>query len=381
MRLFQLLVEVAFLNDSHNKWLILYTLQLAQPIGASNLGRPWSRHSKGSSAFDKSHTPIISEDLTISGRVDKERSKHKETKSSDNIENDPQLNEFLEVMQPRNKAKLWANDTTISNAAKSETGSKLGRLEKQRGEVSGKKPALEVKTVEGVLRRVPIGKGKGGDQLLQTHLRYEGTDDDESDEDDDELYEEAPVLDLEVEGTKAHSGADPKDLMTLDKDPIVENAAVSDLDYMKARVKGGDWSSDDEGNTDADETNFRKESSKSESETSCSEGEEEEVEDHEEDVHMTDAPTKVVIAKEDSELKDDSGIRNRESQIRVDTGAPDGQETIVEVEAEEQESVSETGRLFVRNLPYTARYYFPTSDLHVSLYYILKRDINMRQRL
>jgi multiple RNA-binding domain-containing protein 1 len=309
--------------------------------------------------------------LTISGIVDKERSKHKETKSSDNIENDPQLNEFLEVMQPRNKAKLWANDTTISNAAKSETGSKLGRLEKQRGEVSGKKPALEVKTVEGVLRRVPIGKGKGGDQLLQTHLRYE---------DDDDEYEEAPVLDLEVEGTTAHSGADPKDLMTLDKDPIVENAAVSDLDYMKARVKGGDWSSDDEGNADADETNFRKESSKSESETSCSEGEEEEEEDHEEDVHMTDAPTKVVIAKEDSELKDDAGIRNRESQIRVDTGA-DGQETIVEVEAEEQESVSETGRLFVRNLPYTARYYFPTSDLHVSLYYIIKRDFNRRQRL
>lgn len=43
--------------------------------------------------------------------------KEKKHKNEDNETNDPQLQEFLQVMQPRSKSKLWANDTTTAVSA------------------------------------------------------------------------------------------------------------------------------------------------------------------------------------------------------------------------------------------------------------------------
>jgi len=65
-----------------------------------------------------------------------------------------------------------------------------------------------------------------------------------------------------------------------------------------------------------------------------------------EDEVMKDAADNLVIA----ETGQDDG---RNCSDRSDK-ADEGQGTAVSVLAEEQESVSETGRLFVRNLPYTA---------------------------
>ncbi|EFJ12267.1 hypothetical protein SELMODRAFT_182522 [Selaginella moellendorffii] len=73
--------------------------EVARSVGDAAV-RPWSRHSKGSSAYEKTHAP-----------EEKAQLKPKKTVSVDrDQEQDPGLDEFLSVMQPRTKTKVWAND-------------------------------------------------------------------------------------------------------------------------------------------------------------------------------------------------------------------------------------------------------------------------------
>jgi len=72
------------------------TCELAQPIGGANLPRPWSRHSEGSSAFVAPKS--IDEDPTTSMKANGGVSKlhvSKKKNTSSEVENDPQLQEFL----------------------------------------------------------------------------------------------------------------------------------------------------------------------------------------------------------------------------------------------------------------------------------------------
>ncbi|KAL6500815.1 hypothetical protein OROGR_027323 [Orobanche gracilis] len=79
------------------------TCEVAQKLGDANLPRPWSRYSKKKD--NKDTTP----DANKHGRVKGQGDKSKDIVDID----DPQLQDFLQVMQPRAMSKLWANDTSI----------------------------------------------------------------------------------------------------------------------------------------------------------------------------------------------------------------------------------------------------------------------------
>jgi multiple RNA-binding domain-containing protein 1 len=76
------------------------TKQVAQKLGDANLPRPWSRHS--TKKDDKAITPDVSNHARAKGHED----------NSMDID-DPKLQDFLQVMQPRAMSKLWANDTSV----------------------------------------------------------------------------------------------------------------------------------------------------------------------------------------------------------------------------------------------------------------------------
>ncbi|KAL6531967.1 hypothetical protein OROGR_013937 [Orobanche gracilis] len=79
------------------------TCEVAQKLGDANLPRPWSRYSKKKD--NKDTTPDANKHGRVKGQGDK---------SKDNVDiDDPQLQDFLQVMQPRAMSKLWANDTSI----------------------------------------------------------------------------------------------------------------------------------------------------------------------------------------------------------------------------------------------------------------------------
>ncbi|KAK7319650.1 hypothetical protein RJT34_04373 [Clitoria ternatea] len=76
----------------------LITCEVAKKFGDTNLPRPWSRHSENRYILD------ANKHARVKGHRDK---------SKDIIDvDDPQLQDFLQVMQPRAKSKLWANDAS-----------------------------------------------------------------------------------------------------------------------------------------------------------------------------------------------------------------------------------------------------------------------------
>ncbi|KAL6499990.1 hypothetical protein OROGR_027900 [Orobanche gracilis] len=84
------------------------TCEVALKPGDANLPRPWSRHSRKKD--NEVTTPEANKHVRAKGQGDKPK---------DIVDmDDPQLQDFLQVMQPRAMSKLWANDTSIvSNAS------------------------------------------------------------------------------------------------------------------------------------------------------------------------------------------------------------------------------------------------------------------------
>ncbi|KAK7320975.1 hypothetical protein VNO77_30986 [Canavalia gladiata] len=81
------------------------TCEVARKLGDTNLPRPWSRHSK------KKEIKVTTLDVDKRARAKGLGDDHKD---SIDIIDDPQLQDFLQVMQPRTKSKLWANDTSVA---------------------------------------------------------------------------------------------------------------------------------------------------------------------------------------------------------------------------------------------------------------------------
>ncbi|XP_075481451.1 multiple RNA-binding domain-containing protein 1-like isoform X1 [Primulina tabacum] len=89
------------------------TCEVAWKIGDPDIPRPWSRHSKkqkentteadnGVIGFKGSKPAVLKEDSQNNEKGDEN--------------GDPQFQEFLEVMQPRSKSKLWANDALAASS-------------------------------------------------------------------------------------------------------------------------------------------------------------------------------------------------------------------------------------------------------------------------
>ncbi|KOM48509.1 hypothetical protein LR48_Vigan07g221300 [Vigna angularis] len=76
--------------------------EVARKLGDENLPRPWSRHSKKKD--DKGTVLDVGKPARAKGR--------KENLKNGVDVDDPQLQDFLQVMQPRVNSKMWANDTS-----------------------------------------------------------------------------------------------------------------------------------------------------------------------------------------------------------------------------------------------------------------------------
>lgn len=227
--------------------------------------RPWSRYSlkKEKEVSEDEKNPVLA-------------AKRGEKKTIEKVteNDDPQLQEFLQVMQPRVKSKMWANDTLI------------GLMADQKAKVS-----------ENISQAI-----KGGEKSITLHVKSD----------------KSNVI-TDSQATEKSKNAAADELM-------------SDMDYFKSRVKK-DWSdseSEDDSAGDDDDDD---------------DGEEEEEEEND---HNGDSNEEC-----DSIIKDSihSGVGEEDANGEiVDPGNPSSSSKDV------QQEVLESGRLFVRNLPYTATY-------------------------
>ncbi|KAG6717026.1 hypothetical protein I3842_04G077500 [Carya illinoinensis] len=233
------------------------TCEIAHKVGDPDIPRPWSRHSlkKEDKRTDEGPKIVGSKNSSLAGS----KGERENLKKSCENDDDPKLQEFLQVMQPRVKSKLWANDTLITSTSD------------QNGDVSKRKTQEKE---ERKKKSVPV------------HIEL-----DESDISDNNEAEKSPSL-----------GHDE---------------VISDMDYFKSRVKqkwSDSESSDNEHNND----------DKEDEEEGLESQDTHEVEDEEEGPSQDPDGKIPKSCHPSSSLKDD------------------------------KDEVLETGRLFVRNLPYTA---------------------------
>ena len=191
---------------------------------APPLPRPWSKYTKAKLAADAAQQrqqhamPLNEEQLPppppLAGKGGKNVASAA-AKASSRAEDDPRFAEFLSLMAPRSAVPLWANDDGTAAMGPSASA-------------AVNQPSTPVPKKDGKKQT----KGNpGGDG-----------DDDESD--DDELYEElTPSKGKEEAGEEAEF--DDDEPVPPPSDPDVVDAAVSDLDYLKRRVVS-EISSDEE---------------------------------------------------------------------------------------------------------------------------------------
>ena len=303
------------------------SVEYARAVKSAALPRPWSRHSAGSSAHARSNAPAPDPnapeppdpDRFIGVRELKKMKNAKKHAAERELEAmiaaDPKLAEFMELMAPRSKQKIWDNqDVTAFGAA----GDGDGDLHAAKDE----KPAFEDDGSDddaydqdldddmgkaGAAKRVkrrPAAAKKNG-------LRGTGSDGD-SDSDSFDVGDESD--DDDSESDESESDTDEG------VDALAADDGVSDMDYLKKRAGAFSDSESDEGE-DASEEEEEEE-----------EEDEEEENDDEEDARRTDGS---------------GGANENENETGTETKAR-------VVTAEDMEAIAETGRVFARNLPFTA---------------------------
>jgi multiple RNA-binding domain-containing protein 1 len=247
---------------------------------------------------------------------------------------DPKLKEFLEVMRPRGaaRARTWANDDDLgieATAAATKSG--------------------------GTSRAVNGGTGAAN----------------AGDEDDAE-YQDLPTVSTDDAETAAKEKKPKKEAKV---DAVVHDSTMSDLDYFKARMRAdladdgvdqedddseGDGEDDIEEGADDEEPDEKKGTLKGSVKVKKFglNDEEEEIEDEEEEdgesAKKTSGPLKgkAKVAQEIMDLFAEPGSNGDHDGMDMDQGG-DANKAKAEQEVPPAELIADTGRLFVRNLPYT----------------------------
>ncbi|CAN6236209.1 unnamed protein product [Urochloa humidicola] len=283
------------------------TCEVARKIGDPDAPRPWSRHSLKKPEYG-------SKDKTSAGAVDvpSKSTKVKGTSADvrgpkGSIANDPKLQEFLEVMQPRSKAKMWANDTTGTLDATA-TDSVLATKE-------SKKPQKNV-----------------------TASETDASSEDSSDEEmtNDPSSENA----LEEQQTE-----------------IKQDTNMTDADFFKSKIKQN-WSDSESDDEDSgDHSNSTSDVENDENSSDESQGADNQL------VDLKSNPDRKINADKDigvqhtdlQEAEDpdlqhtDLDGRQKETEIHEDKNNEDEDASLI---TDEKKLALETGRLFFCNLPY-----------------------------
>ncbi|XP_066348229.1 uncharacterized protein [Miscanthus floridulus] len=281
------------------------TCEVARKIGDPDAPRPWSRHSLKKPEYgSKDKNNAVAVDALPKGSKAQGTSAHA-SGSKGSVANDPKFLEFLEAMQPRSKAKMWANDTaaTLDTAAKDSI--------------------VATKESKGPLKNVPAS---------------------ENDSSSEDTSDEEKANDSSSENASEKLQTENKQ----DKD-------MTDADFFKSKVKKN-WSdseSDDEGSGDQSGTTTDDEDSSDESEDADNQLadmkgylDKKNIVDKDTLVENTDLQEMEDLDNKESE---DLDGRRRETEIREDQEKEDENGAPI---TDEKKLALETGRLYICNLPY-----------------------------
>ncbi|RUP46895.1 hypothetical protein BC936DRAFT_146406 [Jimgerdemannia flammicorona] len=320
-------------------------VEKAKPIGDTSLPRPWSVYSVGSSTYLRSHgidsSQIEAERAAIKAKRESEfkaeiERKQRHLRALYKGEEDPKLREYLEVMQPRSKSKTWANDDVAMLKAQQDGAN---REERARRQAKGKKGAAmpKVATVAVANKKA----GGEGQLLTKVHVTF--------DDSDDDLYDDLPgKKGGEEEGGEENEDTD-KDEEAKNGDYIARDKSISDLEYLKSKM------------TLKDDEDVDMEQNDSNDEDGALDDE-----DEEDDTNLE--------GKSDFKKGAETAVTTDAVLLKLEAAQPI--RPPVEPEVPPAEVIADTGRLFVRNLPYTCteaelrklfQKFGPLSEVHMPI--------------
>ncbi|KAF2076035.1 hypothetical protein CYY_002649 [Polysphondylium violaceum] len=314
-------------------------VQLATSASETNVetNRPWSKYSQGSSSFKRIEDDKVKKEsrkkekelLKLKKQQDKQKKQN--PLLDQDLENDEEYQKFKKLMTPRVNKKLWENDDEIG--------------------VGGKKKDNDSDDDDSGSDEEGGSKKK---RKVDEKLAFEG------DDSDDELYEEMPAVQVKTAEEEEQEALE----LLKKKDKLVNDSAVSDLDWLKSKVK------------DVQDTDMI--------DNQDEEDEDEDEEDEEED-EEEEKPTKKnkSSSKQDKQEEQEEEQEEEEEEEKEEKEEEqDKKKEIVHKEKEEIEDVGDSGRIFIRNLPYTAKEedleqlfskYGKISEIHVPIDVASKR--------
>ncbi len=107
-------------------------VELAKPYGHEELARPWSKYSKGSSAYNRREKANMKDDKETKEREKVDKGEHLSKQNQTHLaqmleeygqlESDPSFQEFLDVHQHKSKVKSWSDNMAGAGAGAKEKG-------------------------------------------------------------------------------------------------------------------------------------------------------------------------------------------------------------------------------------------------------------------
>jgi len=267
---------------------------------------------------------------------------------------DETLSEFLALMQPRSKARVWSNDDMLPGGVL--PAAVAGKEKKgQRVDIAA---AATAKAAAAARRAKALAAGdeaaEGGDGVA-----FEGEDAGSSDEYEAEVFDAAAggkgaartggalrkkgaaAVDSESESEEEEEGEGEGR-----KDRLVVDAGVSDLDYLRGRMKPKLDDEDEEGDEEEEQEEEEEEEEEEEGEQQAAAGSDEQ---RDGDQRMLDAGSQGEEAAADGAL--DASARGDQRGVGPSAAAAAGGGGAAALD-DAQQQIMETGRLFVRNLSY-----------------------------
>ncbi|GLC70759.1 hypothetical protein PLESTF_001030300 [Pleodorina starrii] len=234
-------------------------VEYARKVGDNQLPRAWSKHTAGTTANRKVTGPgagaaVAADDKAAAGagaegkaaaaaaEGAKAAKGKKGKKGGEPLpeEEDPKLREFLALMQPRSKARIWGNDELPT----AEDGAAAAAAAAAAAQAAAKKQAA----------RSAAAGGMNED------------DDGDDDDDDDDQYQDWTEAAARARRAGSGDGSDDEEMADAAgggggsdgeggsgggggggvRDEVVVNVAVSDLEYLRSRMRRWDEEDDEE---------------------------------------------------------------------------------------------------------------------------------------
>ncbi|KAJ1972817.1 Multiple RNA-binding domain-containing protein 1 [Dimargaris xerosporica] len=302
-------------------------VEMARPIGDADLPRPWSVYSKGSSAFErkekkattaeKRQSQAASADPLLNADLKTEQSRlaqmYKDTL------NDSRFHDFLKVMQPRALTRTWADNENAQD------------------------PGKPTAKVSAQVLAVPNKKSGGaGLVVTKSHVKFADSDDE---------YEDLPVAGIKQVAPSPSAQFPTSEKLPISSDnQLVNDAAISDMDYLRSRMSRSLLEATED-SAPLDPTAATPIGDDSSTEPDAQ--------------PLANAPEGSLAAPEP--LQSAVPDSDAEDPMRVDTKHPNYNPFKL---------IMDTGRLFVRNLPYSCtehdlqslfEKYGPLSEVHMPI--------------